>query len=78
MSSGSTGGDPKLRTADRRIIGYLADTNVEYPALIASHTGLHVPLVERRCRLLAAAGLLEPVSDEVLYRLTERGRSLAL
>lgn len=77
MSSGSTGRGPELSAADHRIVRYLADTNVEYPALIASHTGLHVPLVERRCRLLVGAGLLEPVSGEVLYRLTDRGRSLA-
>lgn len=76
MSSGSTHRAGELSDADRRILRYLAAETVEYPALIASNTGLHVPLVERRCRALTEADLLEAVSDEVLYRLTERGRSV--
>lgn len=76
MSSGSTPQAGDLSDADRRILRYLAAETVEYPALIASNTGLHVPLVERRCRSLAEAGLLEAVSGEVLYRLTDCGRAL--
>lgn len=76
MSSGSTGGDITLSTADRRILQYLSSTGADYPALIASNTGLHIPLVERRCEALKAAGLVELVSDEVLYRLTEYGRTV--
>jgi DNA-binding MarR family transcriptional regulator len=77
MSSGSTGGDITLSTADRRILQYLSSAGADYPALIASNTGLHIPLVERRCDALEAAGLVELVSDEVLYRLTAYGRTVA-
>jgi len=73
MSTGAAGDDERLTAADHRILQYLAD-GAEYPALIASHTGLHIPLVDRRCRRLEAIGLIEPVSNEVIYRLTERGR----
>ncbi len=75
MSSGATGGDQTLTTADHRILQYLRG-GPEYPALLASHTGLHIPLVERRCKRLEAIGLLEPVSNEVIYRLTDRGRQI--
>lgn len=78
MSSGSTPHTSDLSDADRRILRYLARETVEYPALIASNTGLHIPLVERRCRSLAADGLLEAVSEEAVYRLTDRGRAVAL
>ncbi|WP_253736473.1 DUF2250 domain-containing protein [Halohasta salina] len=77
MSSGTSDGDLTLTPADRRILAYLAVSGADYPALIASNTGLHVPLVERRCLVLEAAGLLEPVSGEVIYRLTAYGRSVA-
>jgi len=76
MSSGTAGTDVTLTPADRRILQYLSTSSADYPALIASNTGLHVPLVERRCLVLETAGLLEPVSGEVIYRLTDRGRSV--
>ena len=76
MSSGTAGTDVTLTPADRRILRYLAASSADYPSLIASNTGLHVPLVERRCLVLETAGLLEPVSGEVIYRLTDRGRSV--
>ena len=75
MSSGATGDDYTLTTADHRILQYLAG-GPEYPALIASHTGLHIPLVDRRCKRLEATGFIEPVSNEVIYRLTDRGRGV--
>ncbi|MFW6320685.1 MAG: DUF2250 domain-containing protein [Halohasta sp.] len=74
MSRGRRGDDVRLSPADRRILRYLSASGADYPALIAANTGLHVPLVEQRCHVLAAAGLLEPVSDEVIYRLTDDGR----
>jgi len=73
MSSGVSGGDATLTAADRRILQYLAG-GADYPSLIASNTGLHIPLVERRCSRLEATGLIEPASSEVIYRLTDRGR----
>lgn len=74
MSYGSTGGDSTLSTADRRILQHLSAAGADYPALIASNTGLHVPFVERRCLALEAAGFVESASEEVIYRLTESGR----
>ncbi len=77
MSRGSTGSESTLSTADRRILQHLAASGADYPALIASNTGLHIPLVERRCEVLEADGLVEPVTGEVLYRVTEYGRQVS-
>ena len=77
MSRGSIGGEGTLSTADRRILRHLTASGADYPALIASNTGLHIPLVERRCEMLEAAGLIQPVTGEVVYRLTEYGRQVA-
>jgi len=62
-----------MTDADARVLEYLQESGADYPALIASNTGLHVPLVERRCDALEDRGLLEPVSDETVYRITDRG-----
>jgi len=77
MSRGSIGGEGTLSTAERRILQHLTASGADYPALIASNTGLHIPLVERRCEMLEAAGLIQPVTGEVVYRLTEYGRQVA-
>lgn len=61
---------------DERVLQYLRDQGADYPALIASYTGMHVPLVEKRCEALDADGLVEPVSGEVVYRITSRGERL--
>jgi RIO-like serine/threonine protein kinase len=51
---------------------------VQYPALIAGLSGLHVPSAEQRCQALVDYSLLERSSDEITYRLTIDGyRSLA-
>jgi len=63
-----------LRPADEAILDFLDGEGVEYPAIVAHRTGIHVPYVERRCAVLAERGLLERVSGEVVYRVTERGR----
>lgn len=62
-----------MRTADRQILEFLADRRTDYPALIASRLGIHTPYVERRCAVLAEEGMLEAVSEEVVYRITEPG-----
>ena len=77
MSSGSTGCNVELSNADRRVLKHLHENGADYPALIASNTGLHIPLVERRCVVLDDAGLIEAVSGEVIYRLTELGQGYA-
>lgn len=61
------------RPADTIILEFLADRDPEYPAIVANRIGMHAPYVETRCEVLAERGLVEPVSGEVVYRLTERG-----
>lgn len=63
-----------LTRSDERVLEYLADAGADYPALIAGNTGLHVPVVERSVESMTEAGLLERVSDEVVYRITTAGR----
>ncbi|SNR50383.1 DUF2250 domain-containing protein [Halorubrum vacuolatum] len=62
-----------LTAADERILAYLDRAGPDYPALVAGNTGLHVAYVEKRIAMLAAAGFLEPVSGEVIYRITDPG-----
>lgn len=64
-----------MRPADEAILRFLSRERAEYPAIIANRTGMHTPYVERRCRALVDHGLIEPVSQEVVYRITARGRS---
>lgn len=64
----------QLRVADESILACLDESRAEYPAIVANRTGLHVPYVRRRCDWLAGEGLLERVSDEVVYRITDDGR----
>ena len=63
-----------MRPVDDSILQVLAHERTEYPSLIASRTGVHVPVIERRCSELVTNGLIEPVSEEVVYRLTDRGQ----
>ncbi len=62
-----------LQPADVRILRVLRLRRAEYPSLIASQTGLHFSLVDRHCKRLTRRGYVEPVSGEVLYRITSRG-----
>ncbi len=77
MSHGAAG-DPSadLNSTDVRVLAYLAESGADYPALVASNTGLHAPHVERRCDALRDAGLVESVSGEVVYRITGDGRDV--
>jgi Mn-dependent DtxR family transcriptional regulator len=61
------------RPADRDIIEFLDERGAEYPAIVANRIGRHAPYVETRCAELAERGLLEAVSGEVVYRLTDAG-----
>jgi hypothetical protein len=61
------------RPADTVILEFLADRDAEYPAIVANRIGMHAPYVESRFRELDERGLVEPISGEVVYRLTERG-----
>lgn len=62
-----------LRRADAAILQYFAREQPSYVPLAASRLGLDLDYAERRCEKLAAADLIEPVSHEVVYRITERG-----
>ena len=62
-----------MRTADHQILEFLATRRADYPALVASRLGIHTPYVERRCAVLAEQGMLEAVTEEVVYRVTDRG-----
>lgn len=64
-----------FNSTDERLLAYLAADGPDYPALIASNTGLHVGNVERRVETLRKEGLIEDVSGEVIYRITADGRS---
>lgn len=62
-----------LRPADRRILEHLRDNPPEYIPLIANRLGMHLGYVEERCGLLIDEQLMEPVTNEKIYRLSERG-----
>lgn len=70
-SIGDTSTD--LDSTDLRVLSYLAEAGPDYPALVASNTGLHAPHVERRCERLIEDEYLIPVSGEVIYAITQRG-----
>ena len=64
-----------MHPGDEAILRFLRSQRVEYPSIIANRTGMHAPYVERRLEQLADQELAEPVSGEVVYRITEDGRS---
>lgn len=59
--------------ADERILGYLQENPPDYVPLIANRLGMHLGYVERRVDTLVEKGLLEPVTGEEIYAVTERG-----
>ncbi|MCG1002673.1 MULTISPECIES: hypothetical protein [Halobacterium] len=61
------------RPADVAILTFLSGHSAEYPAIVANRIGMHTPYVEARFEALAERELVEAVSGEVVYRLTERG-----
>ncbi|WP_459192557.1 hypothetical protein [Halosimplex sp. J119] len=62
-----------FRDADAAILSYLAEERPTYVALVANRLGMPTDYVERRTEQLVENGLAEPVSPEVVYRITERG-----
>ena len=72
-------GDPDrpgvaLTRSDERVLAYLDDAGTDYPAFVASNTGLYVDHVESRLDALEALGLVARVTGETVYRITDRGR----
>jgi len=63
-----------LTRTDERVLAYLDDAGTDYPAFVASNTGLYLDHVESRLDALDAAGLVERVTDEEVFRLTDAGR----
>lgn len=63
-----------LRPVDRRILQQLDQHGPEYVPLVATRLGLPLGYAERRFERLGEAGLLEPVTNEVVYHLTEEGQ----
>lgn len=73
MSDARTTNSWRLRTADRAILEFLAENGAEYAAIVANRTGVHTSYAESRIDVLADRGLVEPVTGEVVYRLTADG-----
>jgi hypothetical protein len=63
-----------LTRTDERVLAYLDDAGTDYPAFVASNTGLYLDHVESRLNALDAAGLAERVTGEAVYRITDAGR----
>ncbi|WP_144921916.1 DUF2250 domain-containing protein [Halorubrum salsamenti] len=63
-----------LTRTDERVLAYLDDAGSDYPAFVASNTGLYVDHVESRLDALDAAGLVERVTGEEVFRVTDAGR----
>lgn len=64
-----------LRGADVAIMEYLDEEHPDYVPLIASHRGINLSYARRRVDRLEDAGLVEAVSAEVVYRITDDGRA---
>lgn len=60
--------------ADERILRYLQENPPDYVALIANRLGMHLGYVERRVETLVEHGLVEPVSGEAVYVVTDKGK----
>jgi DNA-binding MarR family transcriptional regulator len=62
-----------LRPADRRILEHLRDNPPTYMALVANRLGMPTGYVQRRRDVLVDRGFVEAVTNEAIYRVTERG-----
>ncbi len=62
-----------MRAADEDILRQLKEERPDYLALVANRLGMHLGYVERRTEVLVEYGLVEQVSEEVVYRTTELG-----
>jgi DNA-binding IclR family transcriptional regulator len=68
-----TTGPEWTHPADERILQYLQENPPDYVALVANRLGMHLGYVERRVETLVEHGLVEPVSGEVVYVVTDEG-----
>jgi predicted transcriptional regulator len=63
-----------FRTADERILRYFEANPPDYVPLMANRLNVHLEYAERRVELLVEHGLLEPVTNERIYTVTDDGR----
>jgi hypothetical protein len=64
----------RLHPVDVAVLGHLEETGVDYPTCIAHRHEIPVADIEQRCAALAERELVEAVSHEVVYRITDAGR----
>lgn len=64
----------RVAAIDAAILATFRIDPVQYSALIASRSGLHIPSAKQRCLMLVTYGLLERDNNEVASRLTADGR----
>jgi DNA-binding IclR family transcriptional regulator len=62
-----------MHSADAAILDALGRSQPEYLPLVANRLGMHLDYVDRRCQRLVEYGLMERVTGEAVYRLTDRG-----
>ena len=66
---------PSIQDTDEAILKAFYRDQPDYIPLIANRLEMHVTYVETRCATLREYGLLEPVTDEVVYAVTDRGEA---
>ncbi len=74
VSASSDSDPPTITRSDKRVLAYLDEVGTDYPAFIAGNTGLYADHVDERLEKLASAGLVERVTGESVYRITDAGR----
>lgn len=65
----------RTRPTDAVILEHLSDRGIDYPEVIAAGRAFGADVATRRAEDLASRGLVERVSHEVVYRITERGEA---
>lgn len=66
--------EDRIRPADAAILDHLAEQRFDYAALVARDQQLPPAYAERRIERLETRDLVEAVSSEAVYRITERGQ----
>jgi DNA-binding PadR family transcriptional regulator len=62
-----------FRSADAAILSHLSEERPTYAPLLANRLGLPTGYAEARLERLVDEELVEAVSEEVVYRITDRG-----
>jgi hypothetical protein len=65
--------EDRLGPTDAAILEHLAEHGLDYPELIAVEGPVGPDRTARQADTLASRGLVEQVSPEVVYRVTDRG-----